>query len=325
MTSAEQKSAQVGAVRRPSVGLALGGGGARGLAHILMLEVLDEIGLKPTVIAGTSIGAIFGAAYASGLSARLIRAHTEEVLSQRFGFAQALLAARAEPVLKLLNFLPVRASLLNPELLLDQLLPSKVARDFAGLAIPFKAVATDFHAQEQVVIDSGDVRSAVAASIALPALFSGVVRENRLLMDGGLVNPLPFDVLEGAADITVAIDVTGGSTGPGKRPQPSPLAALVSSSQILQRSIVREKLKASQPDIYIDVDVDRFHVLEFHRFKEVLASAQPAKEQLQRQLERVLASEPAETLACETGDPGEAPRRRYRLAGLKRLARGRPA
>jgi NTE family protein len=219
----------------------------------------------------------------------------------------------------------VRSSLLSPHLLLDQVLPSKVAQDFAGLSIPFKAVATDFYAQEQVVIDTGDLRSAVAASIALPALFSGVMRENRLLMDGGLVNPLPFDVLEGTADVTVAIDVTGASKGPGKRPQPSPLTALVASSQILQRSIVREKLRARQPDIYIDVDVDKFYVLEFHRFKEVLAAAQPAKDQLRRQLERVLASERAETLACDTGGPGEPQRRKYRLAGLKRLTRRHPA
>src|SRR5262249_56897417 len=122
------------------------------------------------------------------------------------------------------------------------------------------------------------------------------VREERLLMDGGLVNPLPFDVLQGTADIIVAIDVTGASNGPGKRLQPSPVAALVSSSQILQRSIVREKLKAAQPDIYIHIDVDRFQVLEFHRFKEGLDAAKPAKDQLQRQLERVLASAPVETL-----------------------------
>jgi NTE family protein len=308
--------------RRPSVALALGGGGARGLAHILMLEVLDELAIRPRLIVGTSIGAIFGAAYASGLSARLIRAHTEEVLSQRIGFAQALIAARSEPVLKLLNVLPVRSSLLSPRLLLDQVLPSKVAQDFAGLAIPFKVVATDFYAQEQVVIGEGDLRSAVAASIALPALFSGVEREQRLLMDGGLVNPLPFDMLEGAADIIAAIDVTGASSGPGKRLQPSPLAALVSSSQILQRSIVREKLKAAQPDIYIDVDVDKFQVLEFHRFKEILTAAQPAKEQLRRQLERVLASETVETLASDTR---ALPPPKDRLARLRRLTRRRPA
>jgi NTE family protein len=305
------------APRRPSIGLALGGGGARGIAHLLMLEVLDELGLKPTVIAGTSIGALFGAAYASGLSARLIRAHTEEVLSQRFGFARSLLAARSEPVLRLLNILPVRSSLLSAELLLDQVLPSKVAPDFAQLAIPFKVVATDFYAQEQVIIESGDVRRAVAASIALPALFTPVTRDHRLLMDGGLVNPLPFDVLNGAADLTVAVDVTGASSGPGRRAQPTVLAALVSASQILQRSIVREKLKASRPDVYIDVDVDQFHVLEFHRFKEILAAAQPAKEQLQRQLERVLASQTAETLPSA--------QRTKRLAGLKRLMRRDPA
>ena len=302
---------------RPSIALALGGGGARGIAHLLMLEVLDELGLRPRVIAGTSIGALFGAAYASGLSARLIRAHTEEMLSQRFGFARSLLAARSEPVLRLLNVLPVRSSLLSPELLLDQVLPSRVAPDFAQLAIPFKVLATDFYAQEQVVIESGDLRSAVAASIALPALFTPVKRDHRLLMDGGLVNPLPFDVLNGAADLTVAVDVTGASNGPGRRAQPTVLAALVSASQILQRSIVREKLKASRPDVYIDVDVDQFHVLEFHRFKEILAAAQPAKEQLQRQLERVLASQTAETLPS-------APRTK-RLAGLKRLMRRDPA
>ena len=185
---------------------------------------------------------------------------------------------------------------MKPELLLDLMLPSKVARDFADLQIPLKIIATDFHAQEQVVLDTGSLRSAVAASMALPALFTPVTRNGALLMDGGLVNPLPFDVLRGEADITVAIDVSGALDRHGKRSQPTAFEALVSSSQILQRSIVREKLKAQQPDIYIDVAVDDFHVLEFHRFKQILAAAEPAKERLRRQLERVLASHTVETL-----------------------------
>jgi NTE family protein len=309
---------------RPTIALALGGGGARGLAHILMLEAFDELGLKPKVIAGTSIGALFGAAYASGLSARLIKAHTEEVLSQRLGLTRYLLSARSEPVQRFLNILPIRSSLLKPELLLDLMLPSKVARDFAHLAIPLKIVATDFYAQEQIVLDSGDLRSAVAASMALPALFTPVTRAGRVLMDGGLVNPLPFDVLKGEADITVAIDVSGASLGPGNRPQPTAFSALVSSSQILQRSIVREKLKAQQPDIYIDVEVDEFHVLEFHRFQQVMTAAGLAKEQLKRQLERVLASQTAEMLPAPTDEPREPSVRQKRLSGLKRLARRRP-
>jgi len=307
---------------RPTIALALGGGGARGLAHILMLEVFDELGLKPKIIAGTSIGALFGAAYASGLSARLIKAHTEEVLSQRFGLTRYLLSARSEPVQRFLNILPIRSSLLKPELLLDHMLPSKVARDFAHLAIPLKVVATDFYAQEQIVLGSGDLRSAIAASMALPALFTPVTRDGRVLMDGGLVNPLPFDVLKGDADITVAIDVSGAALGPGSRSQPSAFSALVSSSQILQRSIVREKLKAQQPDIYIDVEVDEFHVLEFHRFKQVMTAAGQAKDQLKRQLERVLASQTAEMLPANPL-PSEPSPPRKRFSGLKRLARRR--
>ena len=314
-------------VVRPTIALALGGGGARGLAHILMLEVFDELGLKPKVIAGTSIGAIFGAAYASGLSARLIRAHAEETLSQRFDIARQLLSARAEPVSRILNVLPVRSALLKPEALLEFLLPSRVARDFAGLQIPLKVVATDFYAQDQVVIGEGPLRTAIAASMALPALFTPVTINGRLLMDGGLVNPLPFDILEGEADITVAIDVSGASMGPGKHPLPSAFAALMSSSQILQRSIVREKLKARQPDIYIDVEIDEFYVLDFHRFKQVLAAAAPAKAQLKRQLTRVLASQTAEALPAVVAaePPARSPPRKRRLPGLKRLTRASKA
>ena len=97
----------------------------------------------------------------------------------------------------------------------------------------------------------------------------------------------------------------------------------MSSSQILQRSIVREKLKVRQPDIYIDVEVDEFYVLDFHRFKRVLAAAAPAKEHLKRQLARVLASQTAEALpAIVPSEPPEpSPPGKRRLPRLKRLTR----
>jgi NTE family protein len=308
---------------RPSIGLALGGGGARGLAHILMLEVFDELGLTPKVIAGTSIGAIFGAAYASGLSASLIRAHTEEALSQRFDLVRQLLSSRSEPVLKIFNFLPIRSSLLNSESLLEFVLPSGVARDFSSLQVPLKIVTTDYYAQEPSILTEGPLRPAIAASMALPALFTPVTIGGRLLVDGGLVNPLPFDVLRGEADITVAIDVSGAPAGaPGTPAHPSAFSTLMSSSQIMQRSIVREKLKAQQPDIYVSVEVDAFYVLDFHRFKDILSAAASAKAQLRRQLSRVLASQTAETLPPEpeTSPPSLPPRKRRlpRLEALKR-------
>jgi NTE family protein len=279
------------------IALALGGGGARGIAHILVLEALDELGIVPDRIAGTSIGAIYGAAYASGLSAKLIRAHTEEVLGDRIDLARQVFASRAAPTSKWLSVLPIRTSLLDPIALLDVLLPSKVAHDFSQLKIPLQVVATDFYAQEQAVFTTGALRPAVAASMALPAIFSPVQLDKRALVDGGLVNPLPFDLITGGGDITIAIDVSGSpseNTG-----HPSAVEVLVASSQIFQRSIVREKLKSARPDIYIDCPVGGFTVLDFHRYKEILAAAAIVKEQVKRQLSLVLESQTVDALTTE--------------------------
>jgi NTE family protein len=274
--------------KRPRIGLALGGGGARGVAHLVILETLDELGVKPDVIVGTSMGAIYGAGYAAGLSGKMLRAHTEETLSQRVDLIRQVISARSDPIGKFLSFLPIRASLLNAEVLLETILPSKVPASFEALMIPLRTVSTDFYAQAPIVTSSGPLRRAIAASMALPALFTPVMLDGRAAVDGGFVNPLPFDVIAAEADITIAIDVSGNAPGDGKGAQPTGFEVLMASSQILQRSIVREKLKAACPTIYIDCAVDAFNVLEFHKFREILASAEPAREQLKRQLDRVL-------------------------------------
>lgn len=323
---------QQSAAGRHRIALALGGGGARGLAHVLVLEALDELGVRPHVIAGTSIGAIYGAAYASGLSAKLIRAHTEEVLGQRLDLLRQLYAARAVPIQRLLNLIPVRSALLDPIALMDLLLPSKVARDFAGLQIPLHVVATDFYAQEALVLSQGPLRPAVAASMALPALFSPVLIEGRALVDGGLVNPLPFDLVAASADVTVAIDVSGSApvaTPADARPaQPSAIDVLMGASQIFQRSIVREKLKTNQPDVFVECPVDGFSVVDFHRYREVLAASLPVKEMVKRQLGRILESQPAEALPAPAATAIEPPRPvgtrpRSFLADLRRRRRAR--
>ncbi len=297
--------------RGTAIALALGGGGARGLAHIVVLEAFDELGLRPARIAGTSIGALYGAAYASGMSARIVRAHTEEMLSQRLDLVRQIFAARATPIGRLLSFVPLRNALLDPSALLEAVLPTGMARTFAELKTPLHTVACDFYSQTEVVTSDGDLRSAVAASMALPVLFAPVLIGGRAMVDGGFVNPLPFDVFPQTADtrmeITVAIDVSGAApdtqpaiaaTSRGRTVLPAPPAAtpsamdvLAASSQILQRSIVREKLKAGRPDILIDCPVDAFSVIDFHRWREVLAASAPIKDQLKRQLERVLRSE----------------------------------
>jgi NTE family protein len=289
---------------KPRIGLALGGGGARGLAHILALEVFDELGIKPTMITGTSIGALFGAAYASGLSAAFIRASTEETLSRRFDMVRQLFAARSDPVQKLLKLLPMRHALLNPEALLDLVLPTQVARDFAQLSIPLQLVATDLNSQSAHVMSTGSLRDAIAASIAIPVIFQPVQRGGFTLVDGGLVNPLPFDLLGDDIDISVAIDVTGASSSDVQvSAQPTAMLVAAQSLQILQKSITIEKMRSRQPDVYIDVQLDKYNALEFHKAADILKAAGPAKEALKRQLGRVLAAETLPVPARTTLQP----------------------
>lgn len=290
ITTSKEKSGQSG---KPTVALALGGGGARGIAHILMLEVFDELGIRPTVIAGTSIGALFGAAYASGMTAKQIRAYTEETLERRFDLMRQVFAARSEPVQMLLRVLPIRTSLISSAALLELVYPGHVAKDFADLKIPLKVVATDLKTHETIVFEQGPLRPAVAASIAIPVLFSPIALDDRLLVDGGLVNPLPFDLIDGAADITVAVDVTGGSADGEFAARPTAVEVMVESFQILQKSVTRERLRYRRPDILIDASVNRFGALEFYRPAEIIEAARPAKEKLKAELVRALSATPA--------------------------------
>jgi len=277
-----------GDTKLPSIGLVLGGGGARGLAHILMLEVFDELGIKPKIIAGTSIGAIYGAAYAAGISARDIRAHTVETLTNRFELFRDLFAARVPGPGRFWNLLSARHAFLTPQALLDLVLPAGVPQAFEELSIPLRVVASDFYALEPAVFAAGPLRPAVAASMALPVIFEPVLIGGRSLVDGGLTNPLPFDLLAGETDLLVAIDVSGTPVATPSRPRPTAIEALFASSFLFERSIVREKLKSHQPDIYIDAGTGRYQALEFLKVREILAAAEPAKEELRAKLERVL-------------------------------------
>lgn len=284
-------SAKAHASGPPSIGLALGGGGARGLAHIAMLEAFDELGIKPSIISGTSIGAIYGAAYASGISAKELRAHTKDVLAQRFGLVRDLFAARSQPLQRLLNPFKSRTSIFDPHTLLDLVLPKGVKPSFADLEIPLKIVASDFYDQEPTIFTEGVLRPAIAASMALPVIFQPVMFEGRALIDGGLTNPLPYDLLVKDARIIVAIDVTGAPVPDPKRASPTAFEALFASAFLFENSIVKEKLKAMQPDILISAGTSKFQVLDFLKVDEILAAAEPAKERLKAQLDRVLSVE----------------------------------
>lgn len=284
------RSGLMEARRAPSIGLVLGGGGARGLAHILMLEVFDELGIKPKIIAGTSIGAIFGAAYAAGLKARDIRAHTEDILTNRVNLLRDVFASRAQRNGSFWNLFSARSALLAPGALLDLIFPPGVPQTFEELDIPLRVVASDFYAIDATVFSSGALRPAVAASMALPVIFEPVLIDGRSLIDGGLTNPLPFDLISQEVDAVVAIDVSGTTVPSPSRPRPTAIEALFASSFLFERSIVREKLKAHRPDIYIDGGTGRYQALDFLKVREILAAAEPAKTELREKLKMLLAS-----------------------------------
>ena len=291
------QSTEVAKRSHPRIGLALGGGGARGLAHLVALEVLEEMGLPPTKIAGTSIGAIFGAGAAAGFSARYMRAHVEELLSERYALIRQIFSARPRPVDRLFNLFPMRAALLDPQVLLDLLLPSRLPATIEELQVPMSIVATDFYAQEAVVLTQGPLNTAIAASIALPAIFSPVQIQGKCLLDGGLVDPLPFELVKDGVDLTIAVDVSGAPRQPADDAGPRAMEALFSASQILQKSIIREKLRSHRPDILVDAACGGVGVLDFHRYREILAAAEPARDALKRQLERVLSADTVEVTA----------------------------
>jgi NTE family protein len=303
----------------PSIALALGGGGARGLAHIPILEAFDELGIRPKVIAGTSIGAIFAAAYASGLSGKQIRAHTFEVLRKRLDLVRDLYSARVRNKGGLLNAFAPRPAFLSAEKLLDIVFPARIARDFAHLTIPLKIVASDFYEQESVVFSSGALRPAVAASMALPVIFQPMVIDGRVLIDGGLVNPLPFDLVTDDADLTVAIDASGAPVRRAGRQTPKAWETLFAANFIFERSIIREKLRTIQPDLYIDAGTSRFQILDFLKVEEILAAAEPAKERVKAQLGRLLEAQTLPVVeAIEQLPAPTAPRRGIRRPILRR-------
>ncbi len=275
---------------RTSVGLALGGGAARGLAHIPCLEALDELGLRPKLIVGTSIGAIVGAAYASGIAGKDLRDYTSRLFHNRGEFIKRLAQRWPGSLYTLWN--PLTPAMLNGETLLEILLPEGLPKTFELLVIPFRTVATDFYSEEEVVFSRGPLIPAIAASAALPGFLKPVLFGDRVLIDGGFVNPTPFDLVSGAADISVAIDVTGGTARQrSKRDKkavkaaaadapviPSSLDTWIGAAQITLRSILREKLKSQAPDVLIRPPVSQFGILDFFKAAEILEAAEPAKD-----------------------------------------------
>ena len=278
---------------QPRIGLVLGGGGARGIAHVPVIEALDELGLRPSAIAGTSIGAVYGAGRASGLTGADLRAVTLDCFGNR-----------ATALARLWSLRPKKfADLLSSGLGLGQIDPEKILATFAGeairptfedLSIPLTVVATDYYGGGETCLMSGDLRRAVAASMAIPAVFRPVVIDGRVLVDGGVVDPVPVGALPVEVDLVVAVDIASYPEPAGGKALPGALEVMFGSSQLMQQQIAATRFARNPPDVLIRPPVNHVRALDFLEARSILAAAEPSKEEAKRRIGRLIEAHMAE-------------------------------
>jgi NTE family protein len=283
---------------KKKIGLTLGGGGARGICHIEFIKVLDDMNLKPSVISGTSIGAIIGAFYASGLTGKEINDILDKIDISNKKIDKDNSASKTEGS-KIEKFVDDKITDIKEyykkfenihkmidisffkntsfiygkgvEKFFNDNLPVKT---FEELEIPLKIVATDYWEQKQVIFDSGDLIHAIRASMSIPAVFEPVINDDMVLIDGGITNNLPYDIIQDECDITVAIDVSGNVSIPNKVKAPNLFDNIMNSFTILQDSILKYQMKIKTPDIYIKPELIDVGILDFHKANLILKSVE---------------------------------------------------
>lgn len=288
--------------RRPKIGLTLSGGAAKGLAHIGILKAIDSAGLKVDYITGTSMGSIIGALYAAGYSGneieQLARKVEWDVLLSNQSSLRALLMAEKEEYSRYAVELPwvnngfkLPTGVLQAEelwLKLSELFfPVYNTKNFGDFSIPFKCIGTDIATGEAVVMDKGEVVTAIRASMAIPSLFTAVEYEGRRLVDGGIVRNFPVsDVKAMGADIVIGSQAATGLL---------PKEKLVNAFQILlQIAFLKEaednRKGVEQCDIYIAMPMENYNAGSFNKSKEILQFGLEEGRKVYPRLKRVVDS-----------------------------------
>jgi NTE family protein len=300
---------------RLKIGLVLSGGGAKGMAHIGALKVIEKAGIKLDFIGGTSMGAIIGALYASGYSATELDSMFN---ATNFGtliqdnlprsaktFYEKDDSERYSLTLPFKNFkVSVPSAYSRGQNIYNELVRLlyhvKDIEDFSKLPIPFVCLATDMETGKQVVLDTGYLPEAVLASGTLPSLFEPSVIDNRVLIDGGVVNNYPIDeVLALGADIIIGVDVQHGL---------SDREALMSATEILlqinnYRTVNDMKVKSNKTDIYIKPQIEQYSVIEFNKLKEIIKTGEDAAQLKFDELQKIASNNSKVKKAIAPIDP----------------------
>ncbi|MGK0254515.1 MAG: NTE family protein, partial [Mariniflexile sp.] len=270
------------------VGLVLSGGGAKGLAHIGVLKVIDSLGIKIDYVAGTSMGAIIGALYASGYSGHQLDSIFKEIDFDKLisddlprtskAFHERYNSEKYAVTLPFENFKIKLPSALsrgqNTYSLFSRLtLHVNEIKDFSKLPIPFFCIATNIETGHEVILDSGNLTQSILASGALPSLFQPVLINGQVLIDGGVVNNYPIDELrEKGMDIIIGVDVQDGlQTREDLTSAPDVLVQINNF-----RTINDMKLKVKKTDIYIKPDIKEYSVVSFGEGSKIIENGKHA-------------------------------------------------
>lgn len=269
-------------LKRPKIGLVLSGGGAKGFAHIGVLKVLEQAGVKIDYIGGTSMGAVVGGLYASGYSATQIdsiftNTNFDELLSDYIprttkSFYEKRndeLYALSLPFNKFSIGIPIALSkgMYNYNLIAKLTHDVRHVRDFSQLPIPFVCVATDIEKGQEVVLKGGYLPQALAASSAFPTLFSPVEIDGRMLIDGGVSNNYPVEeVRKMGADFIIGVDVQDDLKDRNSLKEATRILVQISNLQMIESM----KEKILQTDIYLKPDIADYNVISFDLGKSII-------------------------------------------------------
>jgi NTE family protein len=269
--------------KKPKVGLALGGGAARGMAHIGVLDVFEEEKIPIDMIAGTSFGGLVGALCAQGKDVSLMR--------------EMALKINVMKMLSLADLALPKSGLFGGKAVIN-LLHKMMGNDvtFDELPTPLALVATDIITGEEVVIDQGSVLDGVRATISIPGIFTVAKWHSRYLVDGGLVNPVPVSALQNmGADFIIAVNVMPDvgdivqQADKGKKPnhkEPNIFNVLLQSLYI--SSHIMSRISAEGADIVITPDTAHIHPADFHRARECIEQGEIAAREAVAEIKRRL-------------------------------------
>lgn len=264
--------------------VAFGAGGARGLAHAHVIDTLDELGIRPVAIAGSSMGAIMGAGMAAGMKGAEIRAYTLETVGNPATLANRLWSLGPSSMRG--SDGGFRFGQFNIEHVLKALLPEAIPSDFESLGIPLKVIATDYYGRSEVVLEEGPLHPALAASAAIPGIFMPVTVNGRIMVDGGIFNPVPYDHLMALADVVIGVDVVGAPEGDGLSP-PSRMDSVFGANQLMMQSTISFQLRLQPPHVFLRPPVNHVRVLDFLKAKDIFDHTAPVKDDLKRAIDAI--------------------------------------